>query len=498
MPGKGRLAKNVIWNLAGLVIPLLAAVIAIPLLIDGMGSARFGILTLAWLVVGYFSLFDLGLGRAVTQLIAKRLGEGRHEEISPIFWTALMLMAVFGLLGGIVVFLLTPWLVGSVLNIPLQLQGESIIVFNLLAFSLPFVVTTATTRGVLEAYQYFGWVNLVKTPLGVFNFLGPLLVLPYSPSLAPVVGILVFGRVLAWLVYGWLSLAKVEEIAAPVTASRQLFGPLFRFGGWMTVTNIVSPLMVYIDRFMVAGVMSVVAVAYYATPHEMVTKLGIIPSALLGVFFPAFAAVMAGDRTRIGGYFQRVATTFLVILFPVVLFIALFSREILLLWIGPEFAANSATVMVIFLLGVYVNGFARLSNTLIQSDGRPDITAKLHLLEFIPYMVSLWFFMHLFGVVGAALSWAARIVIDMLMSYYVLYYRKMVDLSIIMKIMTMVFISLLVILTGVLLSGVVYKLLFCMIAVSILFVVVWRVVLTDDDKRHITVFFGLVIHKHGG
>ena len=69
----------------------------------------------------------------------------------------------------------------------------------------------------------------------------------------------------------------------------------------MTVTNIIGPLMVYIDRFMIAGAMSVVAVAYYATPHEMVTKLGVISTALLSVLFPAFAAVLAHDRTKISG-----------------------------------------------------------------------------------------------------------------------------------------------------------------------------------------------------
>ena len=50
---------------------MLVALVAIPILVDGLGTARFGILTLAWMVVGYFSLFDLGLGRALTKLTAK-------------------------------------------------------------------------------------------------------------------------------------------------------------------------------------------------------------------------------------------------------------------------------------------------------------------------------------------------------------------------------------------------------------------------------------------
>ena len=80
LTGGRRLARNVVWNLLGTGAPLLVAIVAIPLLIQGLGTARFGVLTLAWLVVGYFSLFDLGLGRALTKLVAEKLGKGQDDE----------------------------------------------------------------------------------------------------------------------------------------------------------------------------------------------------------------------------------------------------------------------------------------------------------------------------------------------------------------------------------------------------------------------------------
>lgn len=70
-----RFTRDVLWNLVGTGLPMLVAIPAIPALISGLGAARFGVLTLAWVVVGYFSLFDLGLGRAMTQLVAEKLGD---------------------------------------------------------------------------------------------------------------------------------------------------------------------------------------------------------------------------------------------------------------------------------------------------------------------------------------------------------------------------------------------------------------------------------------
>ena len=52
------LTTNVVKNLLGQVLPLLVALISIPMLIKDMGTERFGVLTIAWIVTGYFSIFD--------------------------------------------------------------------------------------------------------------------------------------------------------------------------------------------------------------------------------------------------------------------------------------------------------------------------------------------------------------------------------------------------------------------------------------------------------
>src|SRR5438270_423670 len=70
------LARNTIWNLIGSGAPMIVAVFCIPILIRGLGKDRFGVLALAWALIGYVSLFDFGLGRALTQIVAKKLGAG--------------------------------------------------------------------------------------------------------------------------------------------------------------------------------------------------------------------------------------------------------------------------------------------------------------------------------------------------------------------------------------------------------------------------------------
>lgn len=145
---RGRLlARNVVWNLIGNGAPLLVAVFSIPILIRGLGKDRFGLLALAWALIGYASVFDLGIGRALTQLVAKKLGAGEERDVASVAWTSLILMLLLGLLGSVVVVLISPWLVGHALKVPAALQTETLHAFYLLAFSIPLVILTAGLRG---------------------------------------------------------------------------------------------------------------------------------------------------------------------------------------------------------------------------------------------------------------------------------------------------------------------------------------------------------------
>src|SRR5215471_13808988 len=66
------LARNTVWNLLGQILPMTVGLVAIPILVRGIGVARFGVLSLASVLIGYFSLFDRGIGRALTKLVAEK------------------------------------------------------------------------------------------------------------------------------------------------------------------------------------------------------------------------------------------------------------------------------------------------------------------------------------------------------------------------------------------------------------------------------------------
>jgi O-antigen/teichoic acid export membrane protein len=412
------LARNTVWNLLGQMLPMAVGVVAVPLLIRGMGIARFGILSLAWIVVGYFSLFDLGIGRALTKLVADKLGANEEHSIPPLAWTSLLLMFLLGVIGGLVTFGISPWLVHRLLKIPEALQTETLRGFYLLAISIPVVTVTSGLRGILEAQQRFRILNLIRVPTSIFSFAGPLLVLPFSHRLVPMIGVLIAGRLIGCIAHWMACMHALPILRHNFALQRSIVLTVVKLGGWMTVSNIVSPVLVYLDRFLIGALLSVSAVAYYTAPFDMVTRIWVIPGAMVGVLFPAFAVSLMQDPDRTGVLFSRGIKYVFLSLFPIVLVIVTLAPEGLRLWLGATFAENSGVVLRWLAAGVFVNCLALVPFALLQSAGRPDMTAKLHLLELPIYVAVIWVLTRRLGIEGAAIAWAARVTLDAAVLFY--------------------------------------------------------------------------------
>ena len=407
------LARNTGLNVAGQALPMVAALVAIPVLIRHLGAPRFGVLTLAWAVIGYFSLFDLGLGRALTQAVAARLGSRSGiAELPVVAWTALLVMTVFGVLGGGVLAMCSPWLVGGLLNIPLELRAESLTAFYLLSVSMPAVVPTAGLRGLLEAHQDFGIATALKIPLALFTFMAPLAVLPFSNSLVPIVVVLVIGRYLTWIAHVIACVKRYDYLRHRPAPRLSVVVPLLRLGGWMTTSNLVSPVMAYLDRFFIGATLAMTAVAHYVTPYEIVSKLLVVPIAMITVVFPAFASTYVDNPHRTTVLFERSLRILVLLTFPLSLVSILFAREGLMIWVGAAFADASAPVLRWLAVGIFANAVAQAPFALLQSTGRPDLTAKLHLIELPLYVASLAWLASTHGIVGVAVAWTLRATFD--------------------------------------------------------------------------------------
>lgn len=406
------LARSAIWNLVGMAAPMLVALVAIPLLIDGMGKERFALLSIIWVGVGYFSLFDLGLGRALTKMVSERLGRDDQAELGSLIWTALAVLTLLGFIGALLLIVLSPALVAGLLRVPTALQAEAVASFRILAVGVPVVITTTGLVGILEAHQRFEIIAAIRIPLGVLTFASPLITLQFTPSIAWATAALLISRLTALSAYHWAATCVRPELRRPCSLRRSQVRPLLRFGGWLTVTNVVGPLMTYMDRFFISAILGLSAVAYYVTSFEVLSRLQVLPQAIMGVLFPAMAAAHGGDRQRLGHLYANSSKVICWAMLPVTAGAFLLAPEGLLIWLGEDFRHAATPVAHWLAVGWMINTLARPAFTVMQSAGRPDLVAKTHLSELIPYLCLLFFLARRYGIAGVAAAWTLRVLAD--------------------------------------------------------------------------------------
>jgi O-antigen/teichoic acid export membrane protein len=221
------------------------------------------------------------------------------------------------------------------------------------------------------------------------------------------------GRIVSWVAHLAVCLRRYPYLRDHHIAVH--FGtmrPLLRFGGWTTVTNVVSPMMNYLDRFLIGVLLPMAAVAHYVTPYELVTKLLVVPSAVLAATFPAFAATFACDREAMVHVYDRALRGVVLVTFPIILAAIALAHEGMAAWMGRAVPPQSATVLQWLAFGVFINGVAQTPYSALQGAGRPDLIAKLHVLELPFYVASILFLARSAGLVGVAMAWTLRVTID--------------------------------------------------------------------------------------
>jgi O-antigen/teichoic acid export membrane protein len=414
-----RVARNILWNAAGIVLPLVVGIAVVPAIVKGLGTERFGFLSIVWVLIGYFSVFDFGLGRTLTKLVADRLGEGREADVPSLTATAGLIVLVSSLVVSVGVALLSGWIARLTLGSSPSLVPEAATAIVWLAGSLPFVLLATVLIGLLEAYHRFDLISMVRLPLGVLVLAAPLAVLPFSRNLGAITAALAILRVINAATLSWLTLRAVPVLRrGPLRFRRELIAPLLTFGGWLTVSNIVGPLMVYFDRFVIAAMLGSAAIAYYTVPYDFLNRLLYLPQAIQEVLFPSFAMLRAQNSPRVVSLFSRASSTTMLLMLPPLLGTLWLAYVGLDWWVGDAFARNSTGVAKILMVGVLVNAMARTPIVFVQGAGHAKWSAVMHMCELPFYAVVLWLLLRGgLGIEGAAYAWTGRIVVDAVVLY---------------------------------------------------------------------------------
>ena len=413
--GSGSLSGNSILNFSTQAFVMILAFVCTPLLIARLGNEEFGLLSLLWMFIWYFGFLDLGVGQAAIKFVSEGVGNRNFGNAAAMLRSALILNLVIGLSSSVIVVLFACVGVEKVVNITPSLQKEANLSLLMLSAGVPLVLIQATLRSVPLAFNRFDLVNGVQATIGVLQWAGSAAVLLLGGGLLTVVVLTVVTRFVAVVLLCIITLRYLPgAIRRSPGVKKPMLAQLIGFGGWVTVSQVAAPLMTLTERLVIGGIVSVTWLTYFAVPNDAVVRLLVIPMSVVNVLFPFVSSVWvkAGGKERAKELYQRSVKYIFLLTLPIVLVLVIFGHDILALWVGNDIAEKSAAVFGILSFGFLFNALAQIPNATLQALGRPDLPARLVLLELPCYALLCYVLTSMFGIVGTAGAWLLRVVIE--------------------------------------------------------------------------------------
>jgi O-antigen/teichoic acid export membrane protein len=409
-----RLAWNSLLNLFTGAVLILLSIAFIPMLIRSFGVELFGVLAITWTVLFQLTWLDFGFSRASAKFIAEELSSGSSDQAALWAWTALFTQVGVGLVASIALWISAPALAG-LLHVHHGHTELVIFALRLFGLAIPLDLASRSLAGVCQAGQRFAWINSVSLfgalwtyavyGLGILdggNFklvVFGLFLLRFFNALALYVGA-------ARVVPAINSLASIRRVP---DRYRSTAVQMLRFGGWVTLSALFGPMLLYFDQWVIGILLGAAILPYYTVPLNILLRLGILPSSLTTTLFPAFSSLSAAFQwRRVEALFFRAHRYIAIVGIPILFSLFVWAHEVLRIWIGRSFADHAVLPLRILIVGTAISLLAPLSGALLEGIGRPDTVAKVYLIEF-PLNIALVVALTLaFGIVGAALSFTLR------------------------------------------------------------------------------------------
>jgi O-antigen/teichoic acid export membrane protein len=402
------------WNLAGQALPLAVALFSYPLLLHFAGLERVGAMSLAWALVGYLGLLDLGLGRVVTRRIAVGRARAALEHETP------LVRAMFLAIGSIaIVFTAALWITSdrwlARIGLTAAILDEAHRAVPWLMLAILPTALGAFLSGVLEGLESFGRTNVVRIASSLWGYLAPVAVALVEPSLVPMIAAVAIGRWLALIALAQAVVQALPRSSATAAAAVGAVGPSLREGAWIAVSNVVGPLMTVFDRFVLAYIAGAAILPYYTVSYDFISKTLVIPGALLASIYPTLARAAESAESRAAA--DRAATRtwgwIAATLGPLCIGVGAAAHALLATWLGPAFGLQAQETLRWLALGMFLNGLAYLPFGVLQAAQRARTTAMVHVVELPFYLALLWIGTAAYGPAGAAMAWTVRAGVDL-------------------------------------------------------------------------------------
>lgn len=381
---------------------MVLALVSLPLMLRGLGSAAFG----TWILLqtfsavnGWLSLLDLGMATAGTREIAGRHGVDDEPGLAEAVGTTVAVLSVLAVATGLVFAVVGPFVLPALFRTPEDLRGPLQLAIVVYGVQATFDLVTGAFTSVLDGYQRVDRARAVdvarRTLVTAATAVAALVthrlgVVAVASAVATVVGTV--GALLATR-----ATARGLRPRASMAGARTLF----RYGRTVAVLRPLGVLRSTVDRFVVGVILGPSAVALVEVATQVQNGANAVLSASSYSVVPTAARLHAQrEPAKLTELVESATRYSLLATWPVAALSAVLAAPLIDVWVGAAYE-EAALLIVLACTAVAITAPGQVGSQYLLGTGRARTILRIAFLAIVVNVAGSIVLVKLVGVAGA-------------------------------------------------------------------------------------------------
>ncbi|MEV6841610.1 oligosaccharide flippase family protein [Streptomyces sp. NPDC051133] len=408
-------ARGGSWGLLGSLVSAVLAYILVALVARTLGAQGAGAVFTG---VGAFTILSnickLGADTGMVRFVSRDVATGGGRQVGALLRTALVPAMMASTAAAAVLFLF-PSVATALL--PSMDVKDAVTLIRLFAVFLPVATVSLILLGASQGYgtmfPYIGVEQVGKPTLRVLVavplvFLAPGVLSMAAAWLIPSLA----GAVIAWLT---LRRYRAAHSGAPGEEASVIPSEFWAFSAPRAVSSVFDISAVWVGVILLSGLATSEQAGIYTAITRVVFAGTLVQAAIRRAVAPRISRLLALGEVQHACHLHRISTRWIVLLsWPPLVLLASFPATLLCLF-GPEFA-HGADALVVLCIASAINISSGNAQTVLLMAGKSSWHLVLTGIAFTVQLTVGFLAVPSMGVLGAALSWGAAIVVENLMA----------------------------------------------------------------------------------
>ncbi len=397
------LIKNALYNSGSFFLISLVSFVTLPFFIGKLGVERYGIYVLVTSLLGYYGIFDLGLGQGLIKFVSERLNTTKQEEMIPGVVSAFWVQVLIGFVISFALFWSSAG-ISRLLNVGEANVEQTSAVIRIAAIGFFFSMVSAVFSSILMGMQLYHITSKIDAINNILLNVVSLGILYLSPDfgLRQLIYLNVASAFIVMFLYGFIVKKRMKDLHFRFQIDLRLLKVFFKFSVHIFLSKISGLFSQYIIKFLLSVFVGPSAVTYYTVPSKLLGALGGMLSSASNTIMPYVSSLEAKqDHDKIKHTLLTASFIFSAVAIPVILFCAIYSQPILELWMGRTFASNSSKVLTIICISSAIASFSTIPNQVVVGTGNSKLLGYFSIITVIVYLIFLPVLTKFYLLIGA-------------------------------------------------------------------------------------------------